>query len=546
MLYWPKLLIASHAATKAIEAYIPLYLINQLHLTPLQASIFIAFVYLSRVAFGLWTGLIDQQLIRFHTLVVFSSFISSVSVGILLWLAKLNISQTVSWSLLTLTTLLNGLFYQPLDALIHSIIIKTLGDYRVLFYGSYIRWHKIVMVMMTGMIGLIASFIHDQYLNSLLIAIFILGMALLVLISIGGWVLIEPADPTELDINEEQAPLLLKNALHLTADQYSQFPLYKPYSIFGEQLSHISEEDASQLDRMFTNTDESLRHVTSYNSVDAPSFYSRTSDMMFYRHQGIEDDTLLNESAPVVSSYALALLPLPTPTDPLVAALRLCQSADDLDQELMQDGYYQQNSNNYALAKVNHWKTQTLSLTLFLLGMGYALINAFLLVYIYSVLEISISMISCLIIVHLLSETMVAWMVEKWFFHRLRLTLVTTCIHMALILCAIVYPCLKPNLSTTPIALLVLQACQASAFQLIWSSGADQVHLLYWNPLDRIKQRTKIAFLYSSLGPAIGVLLAGVILMSSEESKDYTLIYKICVALFSLSFVVSWGWTSKE
>ncbi|KAI8368026.1 hypothetical protein EDC96DRAFT_441621 [Choanephora cucurbitarum] len=352
------------------------------------------------------------------------------------------------------------------------------------------------------------------------------------------WASIEPADPVELDINQEQAPLLLKNALHLTTDPSNQFQLYKPYSIFGEQLSHISEEDASQLDRMFTNTDESLRHVTSYNSIDAPSFYSRNSDTLFYRPP--VDDTVLNEPT-IISSYALALLPLPSPTDPLVAAVRLCQSPDDLDQALMQDGYYQQNSNNYALVKMYYWKTQALCLTLFLLGMGYTLINAFLLVYVYSVLDISISMISCLIIVHLISEVVVTWIVEKWFFHRLRLMLVTTCIHLTLILCAILYPCLQPN---QPIALLLLQACQSSAFQLSWLSGADQIHLLYWNPLDRIKQRTKIAFMYSSLGPALGVLLFA--LCSVDQTEDDTLVYKICVALFTFSFVVSWGWTSTE
>ncbi|OBZ83574.1 hypothetical protein A0J61_08378 [Choanephora cucurbitarum] len=535
MLYWPKLLIASYATTKAIEAYIPLYLISQLQLTLFQASVFIAFIYLSRVISGLWTGLLDKHPLQLHTLILLSSLISSVSAISLL----LNINSTL-WSLVMIT-LLNGLFYQPLDILIHAIIIKTLGDYRVLFYNSYLCWHKMVMVMITGLIGLIACFIHDDYLNYLLLAIFMAGMVSFVFISL-VWASIEPADPVELDINQEQAPLLLKNALHLTTDPSNQFQLYKPYSIFGEQLSHISEEDASQLDRMFTNTDESLRHVTSYNSIDAPSFYSRNSDTLFYRQP--VDDTVLNEPT-IISSYALALLPLPSPTDPLVAAIRLCQSVDDLDQALMQDGYYQQNSNNYALVKMYYWKTQTLCLTLFLLGMGYTLINAFLLVYVYSVLEISISMISCLIIVHLISEAVVTWVVEKWFFHRLRLMMVTTCIHLILILCAILYPCLRPNQTMTPIALLILQACQSSAFQLGWLSGADQIHLLYWNPLDRIKQRTKIAFMYSSLGPALGALLAGA-LCSVEQTEDDTLIYKICVALFTFSFVVSWGWTSTE
>jgi MFS family permease len=62
-----------------------------------------------------------------------------------------------------------------------------------------------------------------------------------------------------------------------------------------------------------------------------------------------------------------------------------------------------------------------------------------------------------------------------------------------------------------------------------------------------MKHRSKISALYSSIGPAIGALLAGFILQSNTSNmEDYALVYKICVALFSLSFVVSWGWTSDD
>jgi chromate transport protein ChrA len=85
---------------------------------------------------------------------------------------------------------------------------------------------------------------------------------------------------------------------------------------------------------------------------------------------------------------------------------------------------------------------------------------------------------------------------------------------------------------------------------LIWLSGADQVNLIMWSQYDRMKHRSKISALYSSIGPAIGTLIVGYILQSSSSSttnmEDYALIYKICVALFSLSFVVSWGWTSDD
>lgn len=88
---------------------------------------------------------------------------------------------------------------------------------------------------------------------------------------------------------------------------------------------------------------------------------------------------------------------------------------------------------------------------------------------------------------------------------------------------------------------------------MIWLSGADQVNLIMWSQYDRMKYRSKISALYSSIGPAIGVLVAGFILQSTNTAsnsmngmEDYALIFKVSVALFSLSFVVSWGWTSDD
>lgn len=72
----------------------------------------------------------------------------------------------------------------------------------------------------------------------------------------------------------------------------------------------------------------------------------------------------------------------------------------------------------------------------------------------------------------------------------------------------------------------------------------EQVFSIYWNQSDRMQQRSKLAAFYSSIGPAIGTVIAGLMLQSDFE--DYTLIYKSCVAIFSFSFVISWGWTSDD
>ncbi|KAI7889839.1 uncharacterized protein EV154DRAFT_423113 [Mucor mucedo] len=373
-------------------------------------------------------------------------------------------------------------------------------------------------------------------------------MVLLLLIAL-LFTSVEPANANQLDISEEQAPLLLKNALHLTADQNSiSFPSYRPYSIFGEQLSHISEEDASQLDRMFTNTEDSLRHVDSYDST--PSFYSGLHHHYSSRNNNNDEEHHLSMTIiPTVPSNALALLPLPTPTDPLVAFFPWMRpEQDNLQDDLLVHPYYGYNNHqNNAMAKINNWKTQTLSLTLLLLGIGYTLLNTFLFIYVYTILQVSIYMIACLVMVHATAEMIVSYTIEKWFIHRLNLTLITTSVHIILILCAILYPCLKPDSATTHVFLLVLQALQAVGFQLIWLSGADQVNLIMWSQYDRMKHRSTISALYSSIGPAIGALAAGYILQSStSDMEDFALIYKICVALFSLSFVVSWGWTSDD
>ncbi|KAL7322950.1 hypothetical protein PS15p_210917 [Mucor circinelloides] len=550
MLYWPKLLITAFAITNTLEAFIPLYLVNQLQLTALQAASLIALVYLLRLVSGVWTSVVDQRPHMYGCLISLLTTVSSIAFIILLslnWTFYADLKTHWIWTMLIVCTACNGLFYQPLGTLIDSAIIKTLGDYRVLFYGSYVRWSKTTTIVMTGGIGLVISIMtEDRYLDIVLVGVYMIGMVLLLIVAL-VFTAVEPANASQLDISDEQAPLLLKNALFLTADQ-NNLATYRPYSVFGEQLSHISEEDASQLDRMFTRED-SLRLMDSYDS-NAPSFYSRNSYLSASALQMDPEDTNANYLSmtlvPTVPANALALLPLPTPTDPLVAFFSCMRSnADNTDDELVVGGYYygQPQPQNQ---KVNQWKTQTLAVTMLLLGIASALINTFLFVYVYSFMEMSIYIISCLIMIHMTCEMIVAYIIEKWFIHRLNLTLITTSVHITLIICAIWYPCLKPDSVATHASLLVLQALQAIAFQLIWLSGADQVNLIHWSQYERMKQRSKISALYSSIGPALGAMLAGYILQSDQSMEDYTLIFKCCVALFSLSIVVSWGWTSEE
>ncbi len=291
---------------------------------------------------------------------------------------------------------------------------------KLIYIGSYLRQSKTTTIIMTGFIGWLINLTGDGFLDTILVTMWVIGMILLLLVAL-LFTSVEPANSNQLNISDDQAPLLLKNALHLTADQNSiSFPLYKPYSVFGEQLSHISEEeDSSQLDRMFTN-DNSLYPIDSYNSSSAPSFYSENRR---YLSTNNNDEELLNMNQlssmtiiPTVPSNALALLPLPTPTDPLVAFFPWMRpDQDNLQDDLLvgQHHPYYNHHQNSALTKINNWKTNTLSLTLFLLGISYTLLNTFLFIYIYTILEISLSMIACLIMVHTAAEMIVLFTIEK-------------------------------------------------------------------------------------------------------------------------------------
>lgn len=136
MLYWLKLLVTAYAITNTIEAFIPLYLINQLQLAALPISLLIALVYILRLFSGIWTFLVDHRTHLYGLTIALLTTASIISSMLLLTLTDLTYDNVWIWILLTISCLFNGLFYQPLGSLIDSAIIKTLGDYRVLFYGK--------------------------------------------------------------------------------------------------------------------------------------------------------------------------------------------------------------------------------------------------------------------------------------------------------------------------------------------------------------------------------------------------------------------------
>ncbi|KAI8966922.1 hypothetical protein BDF20DRAFT_349682 [Mycotypha africana] len=80
---------------------------------------------------------------------------------------------------------------------------------------------------------------------------------------------------------QQQALIMMETANSLVHPPYS----YKPYSLFGEQLSHISEEDASMLQRMATTTNNSVSIINNNNNKSLPRPISCNVSTYSLRHQ---------------------------------------------------------------------------------------------------------------------------------------------------------------------------------------------------------------------------------------------------------------------
>lgn len=130
--------------------------------------------------------------------------------------------------------------------------------------------------------------LDDDHDFDTLMVLILIGSVILFLLSLSTTV--QAADPSLLDVltnevSDETTPLT-KHALHPTESSGS-YVYYKPYSLFGEQLSHISEEDASMLQRMATNTNYSVSikpQTRAISVISASSALSRTTAAPHHSH----------------------------------------------------------------------------------------------------------------------------------------------------------------------------------------------------------------------------------------------------------------------
>lgn len=174
----------------------------------------------------------------------------------------------------------------------------------------------------------IGWFLDDDHDFDTLMVTTLVGSVILFLLSLSTNVqaadhglLLDVSENEEID---ETSPLV-KHSMH-PAETSSSYVCYKPYSLFGEQLSHISEEDASMLQRIATINSLSIKpppkaslrsSFLSFYAEDVPKQYSnpqmsRSNNCPIYP---------LNETSP--PSFELARLPYPPPEAPAVVLIAL-------------------------------------------------------------------------------------------------------------------------------------------------------------------------------------------------------------------------------
>jgi hypothetical protein len=220
-----------------------------------------------------------------------------------------------------------------------------------LYVANEIQYGKFVSAIMSLIIG---WFLDDDHDFDTLMVTTLIGSVILFLLSLSTNV--QAADASLLDIPGceeigETSPLT-KHALKSTESNMTSgsYICYKPYSLFGEELSHISEEDASMLQRMATTNSASIRplprpasissstqssclslnttthtiptHAISHEDLILPTYNKQLqiSPLKSISRNNFPN-TLLQENSP--PSFELARLPYPPPEAPVVVLVTL-------------------------------------------------------------------------------------------------------------------------------------------------------------------------------------------------------------------------------
>ncbi|KAK4515789.1 uncharacterized protein ATC70_010743 [Mucor velutinosus] len=586
----------AHAATNSVHPYLCLYYIHMLRFDVMTISLLTACVYLLRVpASAFWINLVDHR-IPLHG--VFTGLLTAVgTAGILLIL-----SVPPSWITIAalpvaiISSIFDGLFYQPLEVLVDSAIIKILGDYKILYENErqYGKWVSAIMTLGIGW-----SLNDDHDFDTLMVTILI-GSVILFLLSLSTTV--QAADPSLLGITcnevDETTPLA-KHALQRT-NTSSSCVYYKPYSLFGEQLSHISEEDASMLQRMttannsvsikplprpasvcsglsyLTNTTTHLHNNQHIPGTAAPAAATEYEDSACFFHPTLPStmhsasyqhpsqynpyqiNYELGNSPP---SFELARLPYPPAQSPAVVLITLIpgyhqnQSSHQPTNQIpisatvvAEDDYYHQCSlATHHYQQQSKWILKSFICSTLCLGIVFGMTQSLLYIHLHDNLKFPMHLIGVVGLATISADILASKLVIR-IIQNFSLPVIIGMAHIILVLCTLTYTWLQPEVFSTKLIVILLQFLQCVSFQFIWLLAAHQVDSVILTDRRRMMLKGGMAALYSSLGPAIGVLFMGNLInaLTDDPLERYTSVYQYAAGLSAVSSILSWEWSTTN
>ncbi|OAD77348.1 hypothetical protein PHYBLDRAFT_164266 [Phycomyces blakesleeanus NRRL 1555(-)] len=546
MLTWLHLFTFAHAFLESSAFFVPLALVQQFDVSP-KISYLVAAAFALRMTSAIWIWIIDSRPTMHGPLMACLSLTSTAALITIFFIPQSNILVWIS-----LLFIIYHATYQPLSVILDSLIIKVLGDYRMLLFAAQRQWGLMIAPLML-LIGLV-HWIYPQPLLFILVGYVTLGSLGFACI---GFACTNPeaVDPSELANVNELAPFFLKNALQPTDTRTSAGPnssiynpLYQPYSLFGEQLSHISEEDASLLQRMASP--QSLMRNPSISSHY--SYGSTLSQPNLQQQQQQQQNGLFPENAYLntnpsnngqsiemsftvlpVSSLDLALIPNPCPEDPMGVLVMLRHPED----------YFPY---NYLTNLPLQWRIQSVLLSMLLLGIASGMLGSLLPIYLYRGLGMPLWLVCVGASVQVMC-VFVVYTTIGWWIRNCSPMLLSSCVHGFFISSALCYTMLIPHSPVSWGASVFLQGIQALCLHLAWCVATSRLNAFAWIDQQRMMERGKASALYSSIGPAVGALIAGCIVGDDTTWRiGFVNLFHTTVPFVALSFVVSWGWTMEE
>ncbi|KAI8971252.1 hypothetical protein BDB01DRAFT_811871 [Pilobolus umbonatus] len=576
LLLWPKLLTIAHAITVSIHAFLPLYYTHMFSFEIHKVAILSAVCMVLKLpASIIWISLVDyyQPLQG-----VFIGLLTAIgSAGVLIALSVPPSWTTLTFPAAALSSVIDGLFYQPIEVLVDSAIIKMLGDYKILYVKER-EWGKYTLMSMCIIIG---WFLDDDHDFDTLVVVLLLGSLLLFLLSLSTNVQ-AVVDPGLLDIyGDDETISSNKNTLQ-TTDSFitiDPYPYYKPYSLFKEHLSHISEEDASMLQNIATLNSNSLRpfsrgtsacssrpslnhsyhacinHNNTATNQISHSALSQNVHICSSHYMSDNPMTVLNFNNDhpftnsIPPSFELVRLPFPSPEAPVIVLISYIpglytkKNGQRTQQSILEeDPFSAHNPSTESTKQI----TNSFMGSLFMIGVTLGMSHSLNYIYFHDTLGLPMHCIglfgSLFIAADIIAHHWVYWLIQ-----HVQPYCIVVFTHAILIICSLAYTYLQPEVFWTKIYVLILQCLQGFSFSLLWLLSTYQVDSVILIDHQRLKIKGIMAAFYTGLGPALGILTAGYIIGRSENNADgYCIVYQYSCVITMISSVLSWKWSTSD